>query len=84
MKTDCILCAGCADVCPAGCIEIIPFKDLTFTDRSQSVIVDGFESEKELPMDNRMVLIKHEAGCIRCGLCVKQCPVGVMVMTYAE
>jgi formate dehydrogenase major subunit len=60
----CILCAGCVDVCPYGCIQIIP--------------ADQIESDEALvglpPADQGAALIMDEASCIRCGLCVQRCP----------
>ncbi|MFH1941527.1 MAG: 4Fe-4S binding protein [bacterium] len=80
MESECILCGGCADVCPIGCIEIIPFARLKFSEISRMRIDDINPFDPCLPLDRRMVLIKDEQRCIRCGLCAKQCPVGVMTM----
>jgi formate dehydrogenase major subunit len=70
----CILCAGCVDVCPHGCIQLIP--------------LDEIESDKALPDLSRLqqgaALILDETHCIRCGLCMHRCPTGAIRMERFE
>lgn len=80
METECILCGGCADICPVNCIQILSFKNLILSEDSHQLITDQCRFDSDIPVDQRMMLIKNEESCIRCGLCVKQCPVGVMMM----
>ena len=84
METECILCGGCSDICPVDCIEIIPLKHLTFSENSRKLIADRFTCDPDVPPDQRMVLIKNEKSCIRCGLCAKRCPVGAITMEDFE
>ncbi len=66
----CILCAGCVDVCPHGCIQIIS--------------ADQIESDEAptglFPADQGAALIMDETMCIRCGLCVLRCPTRAVKM----
>jgi NADPH-dependent glutamate synthase beta subunit-like oxidoreductase len=66
----CILCAGCLDACPQGCIQMIP------TDR---IAMDASVPDPA-PVEPGTALVLDEAHCIRCGLCVKQCPTGAIRM----
>jgi len=84
METECMLCGGCADICPVDCIQIMSFKNLIFSENSHQLITDRCRFDSDIPVDRRMMLIKNEDDCIRCGLCVKQCPVGVMTMVDDE
>ena len=70
----CILCAGCVDVCPCGCIQMIN--------------LDQIETDKEI-VDLTQVtpgaaLIMAEELCIRCGLCVYRCPTEAIGMEQFE
>ncbi|MFQ5720490.1 MAG: FAD-dependent oxidoreductase, partial [Acidobacteriota bacterium] len=81
--TECILCGGCADVCPENCIEFLDVSEIA--------------ASPELEMDARaqfgdaagalfeadgagIALIKDETICIRCGLCAARCPAGTIRM----
>jgi formate dehydrogenase major subunit len=70
----CILCAGCVDVCPYGCLRIIP--------------LDQIESDKALidlsHIKQGAALILDEAFCIHCGLCVHRCPTGAIGLGHFE
>lgn len=80
--TECILCGGCADICPENCIELVVL-DRVAADVS---LFAELESEYEIVMrgenDNLVgsVMIKDEDLCIRCGLCAMRCPVGCITM----
>ncbi len=84
LGTECILCGGCADVCPENCIEIVPKKQLSFDSKSADGIATEFQIDKENITGKGMVLIKNEEICIRCGLCSKRCPVGTITMQGFE
>lgn len=64
----CILCAGCVDICPMGCLRITPVEELTGVD------IDGPAG----------ALIINEDTCIRCGLCVERCPTDALSLTTWE
>lgn len=84
LGTECILCGGCADVCPENCIEIVPKKQLSFNSKVEEGIAAEFQINKENITGKGMVLIKNEEICIRCGLCSKRCPVGTITMQGFE
>ena len=69
----CILCAGCVDVCPYGCIAMVP-----------AVEIDGSAAPEAIPSEERQqqgtVMVLDETECIRCGLCVHRCPTDAIEM----
>jgi len=73
----CILCGGCADVCPELCLELVSIDRLVGNDRLDEVIqrrsVGGVATEYS-------AIVKDETKCIRCALCAQRCPVGAVTM----
>lgn len=80
METECILCGGCVDICPVSCIEIIKLSSLSLSKDSYNSLINITHNETEVPVNQRMILIKKNDLCIRCGMCVKRCPVGTFIM----
>lgn len=82
--TECILCGGCVDVCPEGCIELVPLSALKINARFQEDMNAEFNYLNSKPIDftssGVSVMIKDEEKCIRCGLCAKRCPVDCITM----
>jgi NAD-dependent dihydropyrimidine dehydrogenase PreA subunit len=66
----CILCTGCLDVCPHGCIQMIPMNQI----ESDASVMDPAH------LKQGTALILDETYCIRCGLCINRCPTGAIRM----
>ena len=79
--SECIQCGGCVDVCPEECIDLVRLARLGMGALgSESLrLPDG--SLFEPGVDARgAAMIKDETACIRCGLCARRCPTGVISM----
>lgn len=68
----CILCGGCADVCPTLCLKVISLDSLN--------LPDGFLAETGADAQADSAILKDEDRCIRCALCVVRCPVDAIAM----
>lgn len=66
----CILCAGCVDVCPYGCIQMIPLDEI-----ESDIAVFDLSHIKQ-----GAALVLDETYCMRCGLCMRRCPTGAIEM----
>jgi len=82
--TECILCGGCADVCPEECIEFVPVgaigADPSLRDGAVAEFGEAARALFEAEGARGTALIKDETVCIRCGLCAERCPAGTIVM----
>ena len=75
----CVLCGGCADVCPELCLKLVSFDKIAAGD-GVDLQTSGFG-----PGDS--AIIKDETACIRCACCADRCPVGAITMervTFCE
>jgi NADPH-dependent glutamate synthase beta subunit-like oxidoreductase len=74
----CILCGGCADVCPTLCLKIVPLSALSSTPNLDELFAtqlgDDFDPEQN------SAILKDEDRCIRCALCVERCPADAIAM----
>jgi len=73
----CLLCGGCADVCPEDCLRIVSADRLLADDETQ-VVLDRLCGDT--PHGGVSAIIKDEARCIRCAHCVDRCPAGAISM----
>jgi NADPH-dependent glutamate synthase beta subunit-like oxidoreductase len=73
----CVLCGGCADVCPTLCLRLVSLENMEFND-------DLTEAIKARPSENPhqplSAIIKDEEKCIRCACCAMRCPTGAITM----
>ena len=87
--SQCILCGGCADVCPEECLRLVPLEQIDFppevleqirqNEQLYKVELDDVAAE-ELGVITGSAMLKDETRCIRCGLCAERCPVNVITM----
>ena len=73
----CILCGGCVDVCPQGCLFIVKLERIEGEPELEELVTNRYG---DMPHDLGSALIKDETVCIRCGLCAVRCPVDAITM----
>jgi ferredoxin len=73
----CILCGGCADVCPELCLELVSLDRLDGEDILRQAIRERLGDEN---LSEHSAIVKDETKCIRCALCAERCPVGAITM----
>jgi len=76
----CILCGGCADVCPQRCFKLVPLEALDLTTDQQAVAIRSLGEDWQ----THTAIIKDEEACIRCGLCAERCPTNAISMERME
>jgi len=78
----CILCGGCADVCPEYCLRLVDAADLRGDDQLQVAFLTRYGRVPSRGEEG--AIIKDETRCIRCGLCAVRCPTGAITMERVE
>lgn len=73
----CVLCGGCADVCPTLCLKLVPLSELAMNGEILAAI-DGCIGEEDLAQHS--AILKDEDRCIRCAACAMRCPVDAISM----
>lgn len=79
---ECILCGGCADICPESCLRLVDIADLRGDERLGAAFLARYG--RVPARGERAAIIKDEARCIRCGLCAARCPTGAITMERLE
>lgn len=74
----CVLCGGCADVCPTECLKLVSLADIELFDDLSSAIENSLGTEADL--NDNSAILKDEDRCIRCALCAMRCPVDAITM----
>ena len=74
----CVLCGGCADVCPTQCLKLVPLWSLEETEEIGAAIDHSIGAGADL--DQSSAILKDEDRCIRCALCAIRCPVEAIGM----
>lgn len=74
----CVLCGGCADVCPTECLKLISLDKIQL-DTDISGMIDRYIGNSADLGENSAIL-KDEDRCIRCALCAMRCPVDAISM----
>lgn len=77
----CILCGGCADVCPEVCLELISLDRMDGAAELQRVLGECLDGADAAEFS---AIVKDEEKCIRCALCAERCPVGAITMERAS
>ncbi len=79
---ECILCGGCADVCPEYCLRLVDVATLRGNENLQAAFLARYG---RVPAPGEQgAIIKDETRCIRCGLCAVRCPTGAITMERVE
>jgi formate dehydrogenase beta subunit len=73
--TRCVLCGGCADVCPTSCLKLVPLASIDLNGGSPAVSDLAAAAETDLT-----AILKDEDRCIRCALCAMRCPSDAITM----
>lgn len=74
----CVLCGGCADVCPTECLKLISLDALDFDTDISDLIERSLDDPADLGENS--AILKDEDRCIRCALCAIRCPVDAISM----
>jgi NAD-dependent dihydropyrimidine dehydrogenase PreA subunit len=74
----CVLCGGCADVCPTECLKLVPLSAMAPTPELDALIDNSLGNAVDREVHS--AILKDEDRCIRCALCVMRCPADAIVM----
>jgi NADPH-dependent glutamate synthase beta subunit-like oxidoreductase len=74
----CVLCGGCADVCPTSCLKLVPLAALDGGAPLDTVI--GASLGDGADRVTNSAILKDEDRCIRCALCAMRCPADAITM----
>jgi ferredoxin len=74
----CVLCGGCADVCPTQCLKLVPLSQLTGSEPLDAAIRNSLGAGAD--SEQNSAILKDEDRCIRCALCAMRCPMDAITM----
>lgn len=76
--TRCVLCGGCADVCPTQCLKLVPLSQLVPAGDLDAAIASILGPDAD--RSGHSAILKDEDRCIRCALCAMRCPTDAITM----
>jgi len=76
--TRCVLCGGCADVCPTQCLKLVSLAQIASSADLDAAIAQTLGAEPD--RDSHSAILKDEDRCIRCALCAMRCPTDAISM----
>ena len=74
----CVLCGGCADVCPTQCLKLVRLADLVPSPEVAAAVEGALGAGASL--EENSAILKDEERCIRCALCAMRCPSDAITM----
>ncbi len=74
----CVLCGGCADVCPTLCLKLTPLSEIAQSEEMRAAIQAALGPDEDLAQHS--AILKDEDRCIRCAACAMRCPVDAISM----
>jgi NADPH-dependent glutamate synthase beta subunit-like oxidoreductase len=74
----CVLCGGCADVCPTLCLKLVSLSELADSAEIRSATGAALGESEDLY--SHSAILKDEDRCIRCAACAMRCPVDAISM----
>jgi formate dehydrogenase (NADP+) beta subunit len=74
----CVLCGGCADVCPTQCLKLVSLSVLEASGDLEAAIAAALGDGADRAENS--AILKDEDRCIRCALCAHRCPVDAITM----
>jgi len=80
--TRCILCGGCADVCPTQCLKLVSLDQLISNDDLEAAISGTLGPGVDRSAHS--AILKDEDRCIRCALCAMRCPSDAITMECVQ
>jgi len=73
----CILCGGCADICPELCLRLVSVSSLQGGETLDKTLNERLTPDE---LNGASAIIKDETNCIRCALCAQRCPASAIAM----
>jgi ferredoxin len=74
----CVLCGGCADVCPTLCLKLVSLAEIATTDELRAAYGAALGRVEDL--SEHSAILKDEDRCIRCAACAMRCPADAISM----
>jgi NADPH-dependent glutamate synthase beta subunit-like oxidoreductase len=74
----CVLCGGCADVCPTQCLKLMTLDGLAGGEDMDCLVETRLGPDAD--RNQSSAILKDEDRCIRCALCANRCPVEAITM----